>query len=85
MDTDAKTAKTAEAGLPLRSSTLTEDRINKRKWVRDRLELLLKHAHYHKAHKEQLLLPGEVILKVGDEEGTYEIDLFVVVFEMMSH
>lgn len=73
MDTDAKIAMTLEAGLPLPSSTLAEERINKRKWIRDHLELLLKHAHYHKAHKEQILLPGEVLLRVGDEEGKHEI------------
>lgn len=45
------------------------DRLQKRKWLLDNIDLLLTEATYHREHEEAEQLPGVVIWR-ADEEGT---------------
>jgi hypothetical protein len=60
-----------EVGHNSQNDTLTaKERIARRKWIRDRLNVLLVHVTYHRSNGEDLMLPAEPLWEVGSEAGS---------------
>lgn len=73
MDTYVKDVESADPGTNSQDGDLIKDRLRKRAWIKNHLDVLLLHVAYHRNNKEEISLPAETLFQVGDEEGSHEI------------
>lgn len=67
----AGSVRQVEVGHNSQGDILTpKDRIARRKWIKDRLDVLLVHVSYHRTNKEELGLTAEPLWEVGSEGGS---------------
>ncbi len=62
-----------EQDIEVDQKAMAEERLSKRLWMLRNFDIILRHAQYHRDHKENFKLPRLVLWNVDDEENRLKL------------